>query len=94
MRRYYGVRVTRGGKLQIVRVRDDDTTVLAEAPFGLTFGVPLMISVAVKGSEITAEVAKTRLTATDAAPEALECGGIGLVIHEGALSTDSITISP
>jgi hypothetical protein len=33
LRRYYGGRVTRDGKMQIVRVRDEDTKVLAETAF-------------------------------------------------------------
>ena len=33
LRRYYGARVTRDGKMQIVRVRDENTAVLAETAF-------------------------------------------------------------
>jgi hypothetical protein len=94
LRRYYGVRVTRSGRLQIVRVRDDDVAVLAETPFDLKLGARLPVSVTLRGSEIAAEVAGTRLSATDDSAEAFRCGGVGLVIHEGALSTDSLTISP
>jgi hypothetical protein len=94
LRRYYGVRVTRDGRLQIIRVRDDDVTVLAETPFELNFGARLAVSARVKGREITAEVAGTRLSAADDSPEAFLDGGVGLVINEGALSTDSVTVSP
>jgi len=37
LRRYYAVRATRVGKLQIVRTRDEDTIVLAEADYDLVF---------------------------------------------------------
>ncbi|MCK1721286.1 hypothetical protein [Bradyrhizobium sp. 141] len=33
LRRYYGARVTREGQMQIVRVRDEETKILAQRPF-------------------------------------------------------------
>jgi hypothetical protein len=93
LRRYYGVRLNRGGALEIVRVRDDETTVLAQTPFDLRFESPIPVRVAVEGSEIRAEVAGTRLTARDESPQALRDGGIGLFISEGALSTDEVRVT-
>ncbi len=93
LRRYYGIRLTRDGKLQIVRVRDDDTTVLAETAFALTFEKKLSITASIKGTTITASVDGTRITATDDSAEAYASGGLGLVINEGALSTDAVTVS-
>ncbi|HTJ56056.1 MAG TPA: ADP-ribosylglycohydrolase family protein [Devosiaceae bacterium] len=92
LRRYYGVRVTRAGSLEIVRVRDDDTKVLATTPFDLTFETKLPIRVAVKGNEIRAEVAGTTLSARDDSEQAFKNGGIGLLISEGALSTNEVRI--
>ncbi len=94
LRRYYGIRVTRDGRLQIVRVRDDEVKVLAETAFALQLESKLAISASVRGSQISAEVGDVRISATDDTAEALGSGGIGLVIHEGALSADSVTISP
>ena len=68
--------------------------ILAEAPFALEFEKPLTFSARVSGTEIAAEVAGVRLVANDSSPEALRSGGIGLFVHEGAVSADSFTIAP
>lgn len=94
LRRYYGIRLTRDGKLQIVRVRDDEVKVLAETPFGLNFEARLSVTARIEGSTIAANVNGTFLKATDDSPEAYVNGGIGLVINEGALSTEAVTILP
>ncbi len=93
LRRYYGIRLTRGGNLQIVRVRDDEVKVLAETSFVLVFETKLSVIARIEGSTITASVNGTHLTSTDDSAEAYTSGGIGLVIHEGALSTQAVTIS-
>ena len=94
LRRYYGVRLNRSGSLEIVRVRDGETTVLATAPFRFRFETSTPMRVVVAGAEIRAEVGGSVLTARDDSPEAFHDGGIGLVISEGALSTDEIRIGP
>lgn len=94
LRRYYGVRVTRAGNLQIVRVRDDEVKLLAETPFTLHFETKIAFTARISGNKITAVVGGTWLSATDASPEALASGGIGLVIHEGALSADVVGVAP
>ncbi|MEK1851986.1 MAG: ADP-ribosylglycohydrolase family protein [Phyllobacterium sp.] len=92
-RRYYGVRATRGGMLQIVRVRDDETKVLAETGLKLEFEKRLSFSARAQGNAISATVDGVSLSAEDDDAEALTNGGIGLIIHEGALSTDAVTVS-
>ncbi len=94
LRRYYGVRVTRDGKLQIVRVRDDEVKVLAETGFALEFQTRLAITARVTGNTIAATVNGVKLSATDDTAEAFANGGIGLVVHEGALSADVVTVRP
>jgi len=92
LRRYYAIRATRDGKLQIIRQRDEQTTVLAETSYDLMFekGIPVQLSVA--GNHITAVFDAITLNATDSSPEAFADGGIGLLVHEGALSTDELRI--
>jgi ADP-ribosylglycohydrolase len=92
LRRYYGVRVNRAGSLEIVRVRDDETTILATTPFHLTFESKLPMRVVVKGSELRAEVGGTTLVGRDDSDKAFKDGGIGLLISEGALSTNEVRI--
>lgn len=92
LRRYYAIRATRDGKLQIVRQRDEQTTVLAETSYDLVFekGIPVQLSV--RGNHITAVFDGITLDATDSSAEAFADGGIGLLVHEGALSTDELRI--
>lgn len=91
LRRYYGVRVTRDNSLQIVRVRDDQTKVLAETSLRTSFEKKL--SFAARAQVISATVDGISLSADDDDAEAFTNGGIGLIIHEGALSTDAVTVS-
>jgi hypothetical protein len=93
LRRYYGGRVTRDGKMQIVRVRDEDVTVLAEAPFNTKFERAISMRVAAEGDRITFEADGASLTAEDLSTEAFKDGGIGMLVHEGALSSNEIHIS-
>lgn len=93
LRRYYGVRVTRDGTLQIVRVRDDETKVLAETSLPVAFEKKLSFVARAQGNAISATVDGVSLSAEDDDAEAFANGGIGLIVHEGALSTDAVTIS-
>ena len=93
LRRYYGIRLVRDGRLQIVKVRDEAVSVLAETPFDFAFEKAIPMDVRVSGGTISAVVGGTRLEARDESDTAFADGGIGLVIHEGALSTDSVSVS-
>ncbi len=93
LRRFHGIRFTRAGALQIVRVRDEDVVVLAETEFELTFDETLKVVASVRGNRITATVNDVAIAADDGDPVAQRDGGIGLFIHEGALSTNAIAIS-
>jgi ADP-ribosylglycohydrolase len=92
LRRYYGARVTRDGKMQIVRVRDDDIHVLAEAAFKTEFEKPISMRVIAKDDKIVFEADGVSISATDNGPEAFSDGGIGLLVHEGALSSNEIRV--
>ncbi|MBM7044032.1 ADP-ribosylglycohydrolase family protein [Rhizobium lusitanum] len=92
LRRYYGARVTRDGKMQIVRVRDEDTKVLAETEFKTEFEKHIAMKVTAQGARITFEADGVSLTAEDASVDAFRDGGVGLLVHEGALSSNEIRI--
>ena len=94
LRRYYGVRLTRVGQLELVRVRDGDVTVLARAPMELSFETEIDVAVKISGTELTAEVDGKRLQVRDDSPLAFKDGGIGLFIADGALSADAVSVSP
>ncbi|HUP82775.1 MAG TPA: ADP-ribosylglycohydrolase family protein, partial [Candidatus Limnocylindria bacterium] len=93
LRRYYGVRVTREGKLQIVRTRDDETTVLVETPFAWQLGESLSFAVQARQGTILASVGGTTVSVEDIGDLALMNGGIGLFVHEGTLSTSAVTVA-
>lgn len=88
------MRLTRAGQLQIVRRRDEDETVLAAADCALPFETAFTLKVTAEGPNLTAQLGDLTLTATDDAPEAFDCGAIGLLVHEGALSATRIRVSP
>ncbi|KKC31748.1 ADP-ribosylglycohydrolase family protein [Devosia psychrophila] len=92
LRRYYAVRATREGKLQIVRQRDEETTVLAETSYDLVFEKTIAVQLSVMGSRLSASFDGISLEATDTSEGAFANGGIGLLVHEGALSTDEVRI--
>ncbi len=92
LRRYYGVRVTRDNRLQIVRVRDEEVTILANEAFDFAFETAISFAARVEGNAISATVAGVSISATDTDPQGFADGGIGLVVHEGALSTDAVTV--
>jgi hypothetical protein len=92
LRRYYGARVTRDGKMQIVKVRDEETSVLAETAFKTEFEKNIAMKVTARGTRITFEADGVSLTAEDSANDAFRDGGVGLLVHEGALSSNEIRI--
>lgn len=92
LRRYYAARVTRDGRMQIVRIRDEDVKVLAEAPFPTEFETNIAMTVSCRGGRIVFEADGVSVSAEDDSPEALRDGGIGLLVHEGALSSNELRI--
>ncbi len=93
LRRYYDLRITKAGELQIVRVRDDKEVVLASKPFEFALEKAIPVRAKVVGSTIAATVGGVAIEATDDSAEAFRDGGIGLTVREGALSTDVVKIS-
>ena len=94
LRRYYAALITRDGFFKIVRVRDDQMSVLSEAPFDMQFDVPVTLSMTVKDNIISASANSTSLSVEDLSDTAILCGGIGLVIASGAASADVIRVDP
>jgi ADP-ribosylglycohydrolase len=92
LRRYYGVRILREGRLQVVRVRDEVTRVLAECDFSFEFHRAVAIEASIEGHLIRAVVDGVAIEAIDAEADAFLGGAMGLFIYEGAMSTDFIEI--
>lgn len=92
LRRYYGARVTRDGRMQIVKVRDEEISILAETSFDTEFEKNIAMKVSANGPRITFEADGKSISAEDTGPEAFADGGVGLLVHEGAISSNEIRI--
>ena len=93
MRRYYAIRLLRRGALQIVRVRDDEQLVLSECPFPFVLDKSIGLRATVRGTAITVVADGVTLAARDDSPERLANGGTGLIVSDGMLQTDAVTVS-
>ena len=94
LRRYYALQLEAGDRARLIKMRDDACTVLAEAPCRWSLEKPIPLALEVRGGEITGFAGRVTLRATDDSGAPFENGGIGLVVAEGALSTDEVQIQP
>jgi hypothetical protein len=95
LRRYYALLLEPDDRLRLVKMRDDVRIVLAEAPCRWSLEKEVALELEVRGATIAGTVAgSTVLRATDNSTTPFENGGIGLVITEGALSTNQIDVVP
>lgn len=93
-RRYYAARLTRTDRFQIIRAYDDQTEVLADAAFSRPLEHLLPMTFAADGGVLRAKVGGQTIEATDDTPSALANGGIGLMVTEGAVSAEVISVQP
>ena len=93
-RRYYAARLTRDDRFQLIRVRDDTTEVLAESAFPWPLEETVPLTLEVRGTNLEAAIGETRLRASDDRADAFAGGGVGLLVTEGAVSADTITVAP
>lgn len=94
LRRYYAAVLTRDGRLRIVRQRDETRTVLAETPFDWQLETAYDLAVEADGPAIRVRVGNTELAARDDSADGFRDGGIGLLVHEGALSSNAVRVAP
>ncbi|MCP4385678.1 MAG: ADP-ribosylglycohydrolase family protein [Hyphomicrobiales bacterium] len=92
LRRYYAGRITRDDRFQLVRVHDDDMTVLAETEFAFGYDNWVPMAVTVDGDTITATAGGATLTAHDDSDRAFASGGIGLLVADGAASANVVRV--
>ncbi len=86
LRRYYAILLESKDRVRLVKVRDDERTILAEAAFAWSLEKAYDFSMEVRGREIVARVDGVGLKASDdAAP--FEDGGIR-AYHRGGLGVD------
>ncbi|WP_375450728.1 ADP-ribosylglycohydrolase family protein [uncultured Devosia sp.] len=89
LRRYYAARLTRDGTFQIVRQKDGELKVLAETDYPVELEKAVSVTVDVRGTRIHAQAGATSLEAFDTS---FADGAMGLLVFEGALSTDKVNV--
>lgn len=94
LRRYYAARLTRQGRLELVRVRDDTTYILASVAADFAFETAIDLKVRIAGTELFAEAGGARVSARDDTELALRDGGMALLIANGALTADNVRVGP
>ncbi len=94
LNRYYAARLHAGGRFEILRVLDEDRTVLAATGFSWRLEETVPLSITVRGARIVASAGETVLEIDDERGGALSSGGIGLLVADGAVSADRMRVSP
>ena len=92
LRRYYACMLTRDGRLQLVKVRDDTRIVLAEAAFPWRLESPYEVTLDAIGRRLRCHVGDVALQAEDAENGWLAEGGLALIVDEGALSVNDVHV--
>lgn len=94
LRRYYAAIVRRCRLLEIVRVRDGETALLAAVAFDYRAGDMVTITLEAKGNLIFARANGFVVSARDDSEQAFSSGGIGILVKDGAVSANSVRIYP
>jgi hypothetical protein len=94
LRRFYAVLLVRPNVLRLIRARDGETTVLAEAAFEWSFDEPYHFTIETLGQDIAVAVDGVRLAARDDSEVAITDGGFALIVQGGSASTDEIWVAP
>jgi len=93
LRRYYAMLLSRDGYVRLVKVRDDQRTVLAEQSFPWALERPYFLKISVVGPAIECSIDNQPVFSVRDETATYRDGGIGLLINEGALSTSEIRVS-
>lgn len=92
LRRYYALLLNRDGTLRLVKTRDGERTVLAERPFEWSLESSHEMHVTVEGTRLRCAVDGEPVFDVRDETQPYVNGGIGLLIHEGALSTPEVFV--
>ncbi|MFM2309879.1 MAG: hypothetical protein RLY87_2001, partial [Chloroflexota bacterium] len=92
LRRWYALQFVASGRVQLVVQYDDTHTVLADVAYDWQQEQQYTLRIEARGSRLTATVVGgPTLTATD---DRLAYGSVGLVLTEGRLICNAVTIRP
>ena len=93
MRRYYALMLEHPCQVRLIKMLDEEH-VLAETPFGWEFGGTYELRLEVMDSSIKAWVDGQLLFYVEDNDQPLKDGGVALVVEEGRLSTNAVTVRP
>ena len=93
MRRYYGLMLSEGGNVQLVKVLDG-TMVLAEKEIGWMLRGTYHLRLQVEGSRIQGWVDDEQLFDVTDSERPLNGGAIALICEEGRMATECVTVAP
>lgn len=94
MRRFYAVRLNYVQQIiEIIRVFDDEISILKSVKLNFNLGENITINFEVSNNNISAKVREKSIKISDNSKKNINCGGIGLLVFEGSVSTDLIKIS-
>ncbi|KAL4982262.1 ADP-ribosylation/Crystallin J1 [Aspergillus falconensis] len=91
LNRYYALLLVNGGRVALVKAKDEQRITLASAAFYWSVDGEYDFALEAEGTSIRGRVNGVDVTASD---DQYSVGGIGLVVTEGAICVDSIEISP
>ncbi|KAL7906613.1 ADP-ribosylglycohydrolase domain-containing protein [Trichoderma velutinum] len=91
LNRYYGLMLTKDKRVALIKAVDDKRIELMSMPFEWEENCKYQLHLRVQGSKIEGQVGQMRVTAVD---DDYVGGAVGLVVTDGSLSADSISVSP
>lgn len=94
LRRFIALMLAAGGLLQLLKVHDEHVTVLAEVVFAWEYDRAVELTLRVFGGRLHGMADGNVVVEADDTAPALQDGGIALVLIEGAVTTDAVTIGP
>jgi ADP-ribosylglycohydrolase len=93
MRRYYALLLTESGQARLVKALDG-VTILAEAPCTVERDRPYDLALELRGRRLLASIDGARLFDVEDASRPLTAGAVGLIVQDGCLSADAVTVRP
>ena len=91
LRRYYSLVLNEIGELQLNKMLNEETC-LKSVPYDWSLGDTLVLSLTFDGDKLTGSV--NGIPLIEVHDQALDCGGIGLLIEEGRTSSQEVRVSP
>jgi len=94
LRRYYALVLSEGSRARLVKMRDDETRVLAETNFAWTRDQTYTLALRADGARLVASVDGQRLFDVVDEDQPLTSGGVALLCAEGTVVVRAVTVGP